>query len=142
MVEHYVTHRQQYKLSTWDGTRCALFENKVSKMVQLSKTGARENPTLKAGHPPAVRAGGMRVTKKSSEDSVGAERETKRPEKSRSLPTSPRMQSVSVLLAGTLEKLGHDFPETPVSVRHSRLQPAVEKLHSPRNFFIQQPRKF
>ncbi|KAJ8350221.1 hypothetical protein SKAU_G00253510 [Synaphobranchus kaupii] len=118
-----------------------LLENKVWKMVQLSKTGTRDNPALKAGHPPAVKAGGMRVAKKSSEDSGNVEKEAKRPDKPRSLPTSPRMQSVSVLLAGTLEKLGHDFPETPVSVRHSRLKPAVEKLHSPRTFFIQQPRK-
>ncbi|KAG7466914.1 hypothetical protein MATL_G00147400 [Megalops atlanticus] len=111
-------------------------------MVQLSKTGMRENPTLKAGHPPAVKAGGKRVAKKSSEDTVAMEKEAKRPaEKPRSLPTSPRMQSVSVLFAGTLEKLGHEFPETPVSVRHSRLRPAVEKSHSPRSFLIQQPRK-
>ncbi|KAG9349233.1 hypothetical protein JZ751_027676 [Albula glossodonta] len=132
---------------------CLVFENKVWTMVQLSKTGMRENPTLKAGHPPAgemnpalsmrmplcsistVKAGGMRVAKKSSEDSVTMEKEAKRPAE------KPRMQSVSVLFAGTLEKLGHDFPETPVSVRHSRLRPAVEKSHSPRTFFIQQPRK-
>ncbi|KAJ8394535.1 hypothetical protein AAFF_G00045450 [Aldrovandia affinis] len=121
---------------------CLVLENKVWKMVHLSKTGMRENPTLKAGHPPAVKAGGMRVAKKNSEESTTMEKEAKRPaEKSRSLPTSPRMQSVSVLLAGTLDKLGHEFPETPVSVRHSRLKPAVEKMHSPRSFFIQQPRK-
>ncbi|KAJ8253341.1 hypothetical protein GJAV_G00211860 [Gymnothorax javanicus] len=123
------------------GTRCALFEKEVSKMVQPPKNGAKDSPALKAGHPPAVKAGGMRVTRKSNEEAVPVEKETKRPEKPRCIPTSPRMQSVSVLLAGTLGKLGHDFPETPVSVRHSRLQPAVEKLHSPRTFFIQQPRK-
>ncbi|GAA6224151.1 death-associated protein-like 1 isoform X1 [Lates japonicus] len=113
---------------------------------QLSKTGARETPLLKAGHPPAVKAGGKRVAKKTLEETAThgtPEKETKRSDKlSRSLATSNRMQQVGILLAGTLDKLSHDFPETPVSVRHSKVRPAVEKPHSPRTFFIQQPRKF
>ncbi|XP_028992915.1 death associated protein 1b [Betta splendens] len=109
---------------------------------QLSKPGAKETPVLKAGHPPAVKAGGKRVVKKSLEEGGTPEKETRRSDKlSRSL-TSNRMQQVSLLLAGTLDKLGHDFPETPVSVRHSRLHPGVEKPHSPRAFLIQQPRKY
>ncbi|KAI3356194.1 hypothetical protein L3Q82_017445 [Scortum barcoo] len=108
---------------------------------QLSKPGAKEAPVLKAGHPPAVKAGGKRVAKKSLEETP--EKETRRSEKlSRSLATSNRMQQVGILLAGTLDKLSHDFPETPVSVRHSKVRPAIEKPHSPRTFFIQQPRKF
>ncbi|KAM9851332.1 death-associated protein-like 1 homolog isoform 2-T2 [Aulostomus maculatus] len=116
---------------------------------QLSKYGAKESPVLKAGHPPAVKAGGKRVAKKSLEESGGGssthgtpEKETKRSDKLRSVATSTRMQQVGILLAGTLDKLSHDFPETPVSVRHSKLRPAVEKPHSPRAFFIQQPRKY
>ncbi|XP_070770843.1 death-associated protein-like 1 homolog isoform X1 [Enoplosus armatus] len=114
---------------------------------QLSKSGAKESPLLKAGHPPAVKAGGKRVAKKSLEESGThgtPEKETKRSDKlsSRSLATANRMQQVGILLAGTLDKLSHDFPETPVSVRHSKVRPAVEKPHSPRTFFIQQPRKF
>lgn len=70
------------------------------------------------------------------------EKETKRSDKMRSVATANRMQQVGILLAGTLDKLSHDFPETPVSVRHSKVRPAVEKPHSPRTFFIQQPRKF
>ncbi|XP_046902654.1 death-associated protein-like 1-A [Hypomesus transpacificus] len=112
-------------------------------MVQLSKSGV-ETHLLKAGHPPAVKAGGKRVAKKSWEEGtshVNPEKETRRPDKPRSAATGNRMQQVSVLLAGTLEKLGHDFPETPVSVWHSKLRPSVEKPHSPRSFCIQQPRK-
>ncbi|XP_054471480.1 death associated protein 1b [Anoplopoma fimbria] len=110
---------------------------------QLSKSGAKENPLLKAGHPPAVKAGGKRVAKKSLDESgTHPEKETKRSDKPRSLATTNRMQQVSILLAGTLDKLSHDFPETPVSVRHSKVRPAMEKTHSPRTFFIQQPRKF
>ncbi|XP_026231355.1 death associated protein 1b isoform X1 [Anabas testudineus] len=113
---------------------------------QLSKCGGQESPLLKAGHPPAVKAGGKRVVKKSLEESAThgtPEKETRRSEKlSRSLATSNRMQQVSMLLAGTLDKLSHDFPETPVSVRHSKVHPAVEKPHSHRTFVIQQPRKY
>ncbi|XP_020499820.1 death-associated protein-like 1 homolog [Labrus bergylta] len=111
---------------------------------QLNKSGARDSPLLKAGHPPAVKAGGKRVAKKSAEDSGthgSQEKDTKRSDKARSLATSNRMQQVSILLAGTLDKLSHDFPETPVSVRHSKVRPAVEKPHWPKTFFIQQPRK-
>ncbi|XP_022074194.1 death associated protein 1b isoform X1 [Acanthochromis polyacanthus] len=112
---------------------------------QLSKSGAKETPLLKAGHPPAVKAGGKRVAKKSLEESAThgtPEKETKRSDKlSRSLATSNRMQQVGILLAGTLDKLSHDFPEVPVSTRHSKVRPAVEKHHAPQTFFIQQPRK-
>uniref|UniRef100_A0A8C9VSS3 Uncharacterized protein n=1 Tax=Scleropages formosus TaxID=113540 RepID=A0A8C9VSS3_SCLFO len=89
-----------------------------------------------------VKAGGRRVVKRSSEGIGAPDRESKRSaEKARSLASLPRGPSVSVLLAGTLGKVRHDFPETPVSVRHSKLRPAVEKAYSPRVFFIQQPRK-
>ncbi|KAK7154609.1 hypothetical protein R3I94_007818 [Phoxinus phoxinus] len=109
-------------------------------MVQLSKTGARDS--LRAGHPPAVKAGGKRVVKKNADDSGNVEKETKKFDKTRSLPTPSRMQHLSLLLAGPLEKFGHDFPETPVSVRHSRVRPSAEKPHVPRIPCIQQPRKF
>ncbi|XP_017279910.1 death associated protein 1b [Kryptolebias marmoratus] len=113
---------------------------------QLPKPGAKEVALLKAGHPPAVKAGGKRVAKKGLEEGAThgtPEKETKRPEKlSRSLSTFNRMQQVGVLLTGSLDKLSHNFPETPVSVRHSKVRPAVEKPHCPRTFFIQQPRKW
>ncbi|XP_055071208.1 death-associated protein-like 1 homolog [Misgurnus anguillicaudatus] len=109
-------------------------------MVQLSKSEMRD--TLKAGHPPAVKAGGKRVVKKSGEDNANVEKETKKMDKQRPLPTPWRLQHFSLLLSGPLEKLGHDFPETPVSVRHCRVRPGVEKPHLQRAFLIQQPRKF
>ncbi|XP_019723719.1 death-associated protein-like 1-B isoform X1 [Hippocampus comes] len=116
-------------------------------MVQQgSKSCPKDGRLLKAGHPPAVKAGGKRVAKKGLEEANSnhgtPEKETKRPDKPRAVSSANRMQQVGLLLAGTLDKLSHDFPETPVSVRHSRVQPAVEKLHSPRTFCIQQPRKF
>ncbi|XP_018597039.2 death-associated protein-like 1 homolog [Scleropages formosus] len=113
-------------------------------MVRTGRGGARTRARadLRAGHAPAVKAGGRRVVKRSSEGIGAPDRESKRSaEKARSLASLPRGPSVSVLLAGTLGKVRHDFPETPVSVRHSKLRPAVEKAYSPRVFFIQQPRK-
>ncbi|XP_068185598.1 death-associated protein-like 1 homolog [Antennarius striatus] len=113
---------------------------------QLTKSGGKDGPVLKAGHPPAVKAGGKRVSKKNLEEGAThgtPEKETKKSERlSRSLATSNRMQQVGILLGGTLDKLTHDFPETPVSVRHSKVRPAIEKPHSVKTFFIQQPRKF
>merc|ERR1739838_401574 len=128
------------------GNRCGAVVERKFKMVQLSKSGLKENPLLKAGHPPAVKAGGKRVVKRNLEDNSShgsgtSDKVTKSPDKPRSLATANRMQQVGVLLAGSLEKFGHDFPETPCSVRHSRVRPAMEKPHSARAFPIQQPRK-
>ncbi|XP_003961984.1 death-associated protein-like 1 homolog [Takifugu rubripes] len=110
---------------------------------QVSKPGAKGARLLKAGHPPAVKAGGKRVAKKILEEGVTPEKDTKRSDKlSRTLGAANRMQQVGILLTGTIDKLSHDFPETPVSVRHGKVRPAVEKPHSLRTFVIQQPRKF
>ncbi|KAM9805098.1 death-associated protein-like 1 homolog [Neosynchiropus ocellatus] len=112
-------------------------------MVQkVHKSGSKEKPELKAGHARAVKAGGKRVSKKNVEETgTHGTPETKRTEKVRPSVASNRMQQIGVLLTGTLDKLSHDFPETPVSVRHSRLRPAVEKPRLQRTYFIQQPRK-
>ncbi|PWA31464.1 hypothetical protein CCH79_00002835 [Gambusia affinis] len=126
------------KLSTkW----CNNSPNLEQKRLICSKLGTHQQ------------AGGKRVAKKTLEDGSAhgtPEKETK----SRSLATSNRMQQVGLLLTGTLDKLltikplldilqlSHDFPETPVSVRHSKVRPAVERSHCPRTFCIQQPRKW
>ncbi|KAF6726724.1 Death-associated protein-like 1-A [Oryzias melastigma] len=112
---------------------------------QLPKYGTKENPLLKGGHRPAVKAGGKRVAKKGVEEGathVTPEKDSKRADKPRSMVTPNRMQQVGILLTGSLDKLSHNFPETPVSVRHSKMCPAVEKPHCPRSFLIQQPRKW
>lgn len=116
---------------------------KFTKMVQqVSKHAGKTTSCLKAGHPPAVKAGGKRVAKKSLEESATPEKDAKRSEKLRPIPAPNRINQVSILLSGALDKLSHDYPEMPVSVRHSKVRPAMEKPHCPRIYFIQQPRKF
>ncbi|CAL9690331.1 unnamed protein product [Knipowitschia caucasica] len=111
-------------------------------MVQpVPRAAVNATTMLKAGHPPAVKAGGKRVAKKNLEDATVV-KDARRSEKLRSIPAASRMNQVNLLLSGTLDKLGHDFPETPVSVRHSKVRPAMEKSHCPKTYFIQQPRKF
>uniref|UniRef100_A0A3B3B8E8 Death associated protein 1b n=1 Tax=Oryzias melastigma TaxID=30732 RepID=A0A3B3B8E8_ORYME len=107
---------------------------------QLPKYGTKENPLLKGGHRPAVKAGGKRVAKKGVEE--GATHVT--PEKDSKRADKPRY--ALLLTLNVVEQiqtcLSHNFPETPVSVRHSKMCPAVEKPHCPRSFLIQQPRKW
>ncbi|KAK1165728.1 death associated protein 1b [Acipenser oxyrinchus oxyrinchus] len=113
-------------------------------MVQLSKAGVNENSSLKAGHPPAVKAGGKRVATKGSEENAPPEKEAKKPaaEKKRSLAVLSKMQSISILLAGTLDKLSREFPAAAASVACNKPRPAVEKLQTPKKLYlIQQPRK-
>ncbi|XP_041116335.1 death-associated protein-like 1-B isoform X1 [Polyodon spathula] len=122
----------------------------VLKMVQLSKAGVKENPSLKAGHPPAglrlkkIKAGGKRLAKKQGgEENAPSETEAKKPTaEKRSLAVFSRMQSISILLAGTLDKLSREFPAAAASVAYNKPRPAVEKLHTPKKLYlIQQPRK-
>ncbi|KAK1166076.1 death associated protein 1b [Acipenser oxyrinchus oxyrinchus] len=113
-------------------------------MVQLSKAGVKENPSLKAGHPPAVKAGGKRVAKKQgSEENAPPEKEAKKPTAEKgSLAVLSKMQSISILLAGTLDKLSREFPAAAASVAYNKPRPAVEKLHTPKKLYlIQQPRR-
>ncbi|MBN3277502.1 DAPL1 protein, partial [Polyodon spathula] len=112
-------------------------------MVQLSKAGVNENPSLKAGHPPAGKAVGKRAAKKGGEENVPSEKEAKRPTaEKRSTAVLSRMQSISILLAGTLDKLSCEFPAATASVACNKPRPAVEKLHTPKKLYlIQQPRK-
>ncbi|XP_075896129.1 death-associated protein-like 1 homolog [Nelusetta ayraudi] len=112
-------------------------------MVRQISKGA---PELKAGHPPAVMAAGKRVAKKNLEEGAAhgtTEKETKKAaDRGRLLVPSNRMQPVEVLLLGVFGKRKYDFPETPVSVRHSKLRPALEKTYRPSRVLIQQPKKF
>ncbi|XP_044274405.1 death-associated protein-like 1 [Varanus komodoensis] len=95
----------------------------------------------KVGRSPAVKAGGMRVSKKLENAPVEKSSKTPGKEKTSSI-NNIKMQSMRILLADTLEKLGHQFPAAASQVAHQKPQPTLEKTVLPkRTCIIQQPRK-
>ncbi|XP_066467557.1 death-associated protein-like 1 [Tiliqua scincoides] len=107
--------------------------------------GTPESPAppspLKGGRSPAVKAGGMRVSKKL--ENAPVERSSKIPGKEKMSSVSiVKMQSVSALLADALEKLRHTFPPAASQVAHQKPRPTLEKIILPKRMcIIQQPRK-
>ncbi|XP_036176467.1 death-associated protein-like 1 isoform X3 [Myotis myotis] len=95
---------------------------------------------LKGGHPPAVKAGGKRISKKQE---IGVlERHTKKTgsEKTSAIVNVAKIQTMDAL-NDTLEKLSHKFPTT-VHTAHQKPRPALEKVTPMRRIYIiQQPRK-
>ncbi|XP_053453430.1 death-associated protein-like 1 [Nycticebus coucang] len=95
---------------------------------------------LKGGHPPAVKAGGMRISKKQE---IGVlERHTKKPalEKTSAIANVAKIQMLDAL-NDPVEKLNHKFPAT-VHMAHQKPTPALEKAAPLRRIYIiQQPRK-
>ncbi|XP_007940014.1 death-associated protein-like 1 [Orycteropus afer afer] len=95
---------------------------------------------LKGGHPPAVKAGGMRISKKQE---IGIlERHTKKHglEKTSVIANVAKIQTMDTL-NDALEKLSHKFPAT-VHMAHQKPRPALEKVAPlKRIYIIQQPRK-
>ncbi|XP_048201386.1 death-associated protein-like 1 isoform X1 [Perognathus longimembris pacificus] len=100
---------------------------------------------LKVGRPPAVKAGGMRISKK-QEMSI-LERHTKKAglEKSSTIANVVKIQMLDAL-NDTLDKvrhiqLNHKFPATGHKA-HQKPIPALEKVAPlKRIYIIQQPRK-
>uniref|UniRef100_A0A8C5Q7G3 Uncharacterized protein n=1 Tax=Leptobrachium leishanense TaxID=445787 RepID=A0A8C5Q7G3_9ANUR len=91
---------------------------------------------------PAVKAGGMRVSKKQVSDDSGAnERRLKKPAPERP-STLMNMQAWS-LLPGALQKLSHEFPAEAAYLTHYKPLPTVDKANpQKRLYIIHQPRKF
>ncbi|XP_075687209.1 death-associated protein-like 1 [Rhinoderma darwinii] len=99
---------------------------------------------LKGGHLPAVKAGGMRVSKKQgNEENVTPEKAAKKTlsEKPSSAVNLTKMQAMN-FLAGALEKLSHEFPAEAAQIAHQKPRPTVEKAILPKRLHvIQQPRR-
>ncbi|KAM5280108.1 death-associated protein-like 1 [Ctenodactylus gundi] len=95
---------------------------------------------LKGGHPPAVKAGGMRISKKQE---IGVmERHTKKAglEKTSAIANVAKIQALDAL-TDTLDKLNSKFPAT-AHMSHQKPTPALEKVGPlKRIYIIQQPRK-
>ncbi|XP_055456707.1 death-associated protein-like 1 [Psammomys obesus] len=96
---------------------------------------------LKGRHPPAVKAGGMRISKK--QEMGVLERHTKKTglEKTSAITNVTKMQMLESL-NDTLDKLNHKFPGT-VHMARQKPTPALEKAAPlKRIYIIQQPRKY
>lgn len=96
---------------------------------------------LKAGHPPAVKAGGMRVVTKhkheeTDEDAYDQKYVDALPEQQ--VP----VESLNVI-SGAVAKGNADFPTEAARVALQKPQPSKEKPHSPskKQIRINQPRK-
>ncbi|XP_059115135.1 death-associated protein-like 1 [Peromyscus eremicus] len=95
---------------------------------------------LKGRHPPAVKAGGMRISKK--QEMGVLERHTKKTglEKTSAISNAAKIQMLDAL-NDTLDKLNHKFSAT-VHTAHQKPTPALEKAAPlKRTYIIQQPRK-
>ncbi|XP_023398694.1 death-associated protein-like 1 [Loxodonta africana] len=95
---------------------------------------------LKGGHPPAVKAGGMRISKK--QETGVLERHTKKTglEKTSAIANVAKIQTMDTL-NDISEKISRKFPAT-VHMAHQKPRPALEKVAPlKRIYIIQQPRK-
>ncbi|KAM9380546.1 death-associated protein-like 1 [Phaethornis superciliosus] len=107
------------------------------------RRGRRAPPLPPRGRlPPAVKAGGMRVSKK--QESRPAEKNAKPPgkEKSSAITSFSKTQTADVLLAEALRKMSHRIHAAALQVAHQKPHPALEKYILPKRIYIiQQPRK-
>ncbi|XP_056391024.1 death-associated protein-like 1 [Hyla sarda] len=110
----------------------------------MAKEGCVQVAELKGGHPPAVKAGGMRVSKKQgNEDTATPEKTAKKTssEKPSSAVNITKMQAMN-FLAGALEKLNHEYSAEEAQMVHQKPRPTVEKFILPKRLYIiQQPRR-
>ncbi|KAL6462736.1 hypothetical protein MHYP_G00291580 [Metynnis hypsauchen] len=101
----------------------------------------KEKHETRAGHLPAVKAGGMRIVQKhqSAGDSVSDRKEDKDSKEFESCsPPKP-----VVVVSGVVTKGDKDFTPAAAQVAHTKPVPAVQKLPSAHhiNQHIHQPRK-
>ncbi|XP_004835957.1 death-associated protein-like 1 [Heterocephalus glaber] len=95
---------------------------------------------LKGGHPPAVKAGGMRISKKQEIGILEKQAKKIGLEKTSAIANVAKIQTLDAL-NDTQDKLNHKFPAT-VHMAHQKPTPALEKVASlKRIYIIQQPRK-
>ncbi|KAM6397488.1 death-associated protein-like 1 [Pluvialis apricaria] len=94
------------------------------------------------GRPPAVKAGGMRVSKKQENGPVEKNAKLRGKEKTSAIASFSKNQNMGVLLAEVLSKMSHKIHAAALQVTHQKPQPALEKFILPKKMYIiKQPRK-
>ncbi|XP_034427519.1 death-associated protein 1 [Hippoglossus hippoglossus] len=100
----------------------------------------KEKVETKGGHPPAVKAGGMRIVQKHQTAAV-PEPLPKEEDDEEYVSSSP--PKAPVIVSGVVTKGDKDFTPVAAQVAHQKPQPGVPKLPSVQQFnqHIHQPRK-
>ncbi|XP_072461529.1 death-associated protein 1 [Notamacropus eugenii] len=97
-----------------------------------------EKVETRAGHPPAVKAGGMRIVQKHPHSGDAKEEKDKDDQEWES--TSP--PKPTVYISGVIARGDKDFPPAAAQVAHQKPHPSMEKHPSHKTTqHIQQPRK-
>lgn len=98
-----------------------------------------DETTLKAGHPPAVKAGGMRITQHKNPDKEREIKPVKDPEEVKPSTSPPK----AMIISGVQTKGHADFPPEAVQHYHEKPIPThdARPAYSSRPIIIQQPRK-
>ncbi|XP_012286324.1 death-associated protein 1 isoform X2 [Orussus abietinus] len=99
-----------------------------------------ENGELKGGHPPAVKAGGMRITQHKTPKDERETKPSKDSEESTKASTSPPK---TMMISGVVARGNADFPPAAIQHFHDKPIPTHDSrpAHSSRPIIIQQPKK-
>lgn len=114
-----------------------LYENLLNNQFNMSSPEKSE--TL-AGHPPAVKAGGMRIVQDKSHLKKKTETPVPQPEEE-VLKVSNSPPKVSDLMSGATSKISSDFPVAAVQAFHAKPIPTVDSRNSHKPTVIHQPKK-
>ncbi|XP_039595666.1 death-associated protein 1-like [Polypterus senegalus] len=100
----------------------------------------KEKAETRAGHPPAVKAGGMRIVQKHH---LGGDHQNHDKDKDSKEWESSSPPKQTLIISGAVTRGDKDFPPAAAQVAHQKPQPCVEKLPPPHhiNQHIHQPRK-
>ncbi|XP_077347981.1 death-associated protein 1 [Lithobates pipiens] len=102
----------------------------------------KEKPDTKAGHPPAVKAGGMRIVQKHPHTTQPEVKEEK-DEEAEQWESGIVQPKPPLIISGAVARGDKDFPPAAAQVAHQKPHPSVEKLPAAHhvNQHIHQPRK-
>ncbi|KAF8793912.1 death-associated protein 1-like [Argiope bruennichi] len=98
---------------------------------------------LKAGHPPAVKAGGMRITqhKVPSHDKPPEVKKTEGEEEEEEVEVTPSPPKQQLIISGVPARGDADFPTEAVQAFHNKPLPSHDYRQVTKPNIIHQPRK-